>query len=273
MPSSVDRKAFFDAVRKNPFGGKLTGPQVEGLDTILGVWEELFSARTPITQFAVCLATAYHETAHTMQPIRELGGSEYLRLNYDVTGRNPDRARRFGNLRPGDGVKYCGRGDVQLTWFVNYDKATKRLRELGLIPADLDFTVTPDRVMEPRIAAQIMFLGMEEGWFTGKTLDQLVDPQIDGDEHADAVNARGIINGTDRAELIAGYADAFLGALRASYRAEAAQQLPPPQPAPAKPHEPPKAIPAPPDIPKPAPQPPPEKGFWGKFADLFTKKA
>lgn len=257
----LDRKIFFDQIRKAPFGGKLTAPQVEGTSIILNVWEESFQERTPLTQFAVCLATTYHETAHTMRPIREIGSNEYLRLNYDVTGRNPERARKMGNVRPGDGVKYCGRGDVQLTWFTNYAKATKRLRELGLIPPDIDFTLTPDRVMEPRIAALIMFIGMEEGWFTGKTLDQLVDPKIDGDEHADAVKSRGIINGTDRAELIAGYADDFLAALRVASKRAAVTVPPPPD------------IPAPkqPDAQKPVQQA--EKGFWEKFTDLFKPRA
>lgn len=222
---ALNRKVFFDKVRQRPFKGSITPSQFSGITIILDVWEQSFRQRTPITQLAVCLATAYHETAHTMQPIRELGGSEYLRLNYDVTGRNPDRAKRYGNVRPGDGVKYCGRGDVQLTWFVNYQKATKRLRELGLIGPDLDFTVTPDKVMEPRIAALIMFLGMEEGWFTGKTLDQLVDPNVDGDEHADAVRSRAIINGSDRAELIAGHADDFLAALIAAENAPVSDQV------------------------------------------------
>lgn len=30
-------------------------------------------------QMAYVLATAYHETAHTMKPVREMGGEKYLR--------------------------------------------------------------------------------------------------------------------------------------------------------------------------------------------------
>lgn len=213
--TTVDRAIFFDNIRPL-FGGHLTPAVVSGTSVILDVWEAHFSSRTPPTQFAVCLATTFHETAGTMQPIREKGSNEYLRLNYDVTGRNPDRARRYGNKRAGDGIKYCGRGDVQLTWYVNYLKATTRLHELGLIGDEVNFTKTPDLVMEPKIAAMIMFIGMEEGWFTGKTLDQLVDPNIDGDEHADSVKSRAIINGTDRAEKIAGHADVFLKAIVAA---------------------------------------------------------
>lgn len=212
----LNPKIFYDIVRPSLFGNHLKPSQVGGTNVVLDVWEAHFRERTPITQLAVCLATMFHETGATMQPIKEHGDRAYFTLNYDVTGRNPQRARRYGNIRPGDGPKYCGRGDVQLTWFVNYLKATSRLHELGLIGDDIDFTKTPDMVMEPTTAAMIMFIGMEEGWFTGKTLDQLVDPNIDGDEHADFVRSRVIINPGDCVEMIAGYADKFLVALKAA---------------------------------------------------------
>lgn len=257
---TINRKEYYDAIR--PLFGKMSKGQVQGQEVLLTVWEELFWQRTPITQFAYCLGTTYHETAHTMLPIREFGSDEYLRLNYDVTGKNPDRAKRMGNRNPGDGIKYCGRGDVQLTWFVNYDKATKRLKELNLIPKDMDFTVTPDKVMEPRTAALIMFIGMEEGWFTWHKLDELVDPLIDGDEHADAVKARAIINGKDRAEAIADYADSFLAALKVSWH----PSLPP-----AKPIEPDK-----PQEKKPEEKPlippvvvPYQMSWWGRLGKLI----
>lgn len=265
----LNRKILFDELRKRLFVGGFKQSQVDGINFLLDVWERDFRKRTPVTQFAVVLATAYHETAATMLPIREKGSNEYLRLNYDVTGRNPDRAKRMGNVRPGDGVKYCGRGFVQCTWFVNYQKATKRLRELGLSGPDVDFTLTPDKAMEPRFAAPIMFIGMEEGWFTGRTLDQLVDPLIDGDEHADAVKSRAIINGTDRAEKIAGHADHFLAALLAADVDPEPQDKAVKPPVPKPPAAP---VPMPPDIPKPI-EPLPEPGFWSKFAALFKPRA
>jgi hypothetical protein len=56
-----------------------------------------------------------------------------------------------------------------------------------------------------------MFVGMEEGWFTGKKLSDY----INGGK-ADYYGARGIINGKDRAAEIATYAKAFEAALRAA---------------------------------------------------------
>ena len=87
--------------------------------------------------------------------------------------------------------------------------------------------------MRPDIAAVVLFEGMESGWFTGKTLDQLVDAHVDGDEQADFLHSRAIINGKDRAELIARYAQAFLAAL-VTAGVTVAKPAPPPPP-PAKP--------------------------------------
>ena len=62
--------------------------------------------------------------------------------------------------------------------------------------------------LQADVAARIMFTGMAEGWFTGKKLG---DYMANG--KADYVNARRIINGTDRAGQISGYARVFEAAL------------------------------------------------------------
>jgi putative chitinase len=50
---------------------------------------------------------------------------------------------------------------------------------------------------------------MEEGIYTGKRLANYFGPHVD-----DPVDARRIINGLDKAQEIAGFYHAFLGALR-----------------------------------------------------------
>lgn len=209
----IDRKKFFDAVRRQPFGGSLSAKQVNGTETILACWEKSYQHRTSLPQLAYCLATTKHETAHTMQPIREYGNNAYFTRMYDINGSRPAKARELGNLNPGDGAKFCGQGLVQLTGRSNFRRATKRLRELGIIGSDIDFEKTPELVMRPDLACHIMFIGMEEGWFTGTSLDKNIDDKIDGDEHADFIRARRIINGTDRAAQIAAISDQFLVAL------------------------------------------------------------
>lgn len=189
----IDRTTFFTYARRSPFGGRLTQAQVDGLEAILKAWEA--SGHRDTRWLAYMLATTFHETAATMQPIREYGGASYFR-RYE--GR-----KDLGNVNPGDGVKFHGRGYVQLTGRTNYRRAG---REVGQ-----DLIGNPDLAMRPDIAAKIMFAGMTEGWFTGKNLTQYFSGTID-----DPVNARRIINGTDKARLIATYHKAFLDALKAA---------------------------------------------------------
>lgn len=211
----LNRATFFAGIRPL-FGGSLSQPQVDGLTAILDGWDRSYHQRVPLTQLAYCLATAFHETARTMQPIHELGGVSYFTRLYDVQGANPGRARAMGNTTPGDGARYCGRGLIQLTWRSNYAKATDKLHALGLLDSGESLVISPDLAMQMPIAVAILFEGMLDGWFTGVDLADTIDTIKDGDEHADFVKARRIINGQDRAELIAGYADKFLAALTAA---------------------------------------------------------
>lgn len=212
----LDRAYFFAAVRRAPFDGSLSQHQVDGMNYLLDVWERFYRVRTSITQLAYCLGTTKHETNHTMQPIKEIGSTAYFMKMYDKTGARPDVAARLGNTQVGDGAKFAGMGNVQSTGRGNARRATKRLRELGIIGDDVDFEVTPELLMRPDLAAHILFIGMEEGWFTGKTLDGDIDDLVDGDEFADFVRARRIVNGKDRAEKIATYSMGFLDALVAA---------------------------------------------------------
>ena len=224
----MDRSIFFRRLREKPFGGALSQQQLDGTNALLDVWESKYRSRTPPTQLAVCLATTFHETGATMQPVKERGGDVYFKRMYDIRGQRPKVAKTLGNTQPGDGARFAGRGDVQLTGRGNYAKATAKLRALGY---DVDLVANPDLAMRPDIAAVLLFEGMEGGWFTGRTLDQLVDARIDGDELSDFLHSRAIINGKDRAEMIARYAQAFLVALVAAGVNDAA----PAPTAPAKP--------------------------------------
>ncbi|WP_247997259.1 hypothetical protein [Brucella tritici] len=131
-------------------------------------------------QMAYVLATAYHETAHTMKPILEKGGDKYL------------RSKKYW--------PFVGRGYVQITWRSNYERASK---ELGV-----DFVKKPELLLKPEYAAPIIIAGMVEGWFTSKKLSDYITLQ-----RSDFKSARKIVNGTDKAELIAGYAKDYDKAL------------------------------------------------------------
>ncbi|HEY0212152.1 MAG TPA: carboxypeptidase [Paenirhodobacter sp.] len=184
----------FDRIRPL-FGGKLSQAQVVGLNTVLQA-----TARLPSAQRAYLLATAFHETARTMQPITERGARSYFQ-RYEATTA---LGRRLGNSKPGDGYLYRGRGYVQITGRANYARATAKL--------GVDLLAAPDLALNHDIAADIMVRGAREGWFTGRRLgDYLREGQAN--DITDYVNARRVINGTDRAALIASYASVFEVAL------------------------------------------------------------
>ncbi len=181
-------EAFYASVRK--ITGQLDDIQADTIKGLLvGDW--------PIGFVAYGLATPWHECR--LRPLHELGGRAYL-SKYD-TGK---LAKDLGNTpeADGEGIKYAGRGLVQLTGRRNYKAAGEYL--------GIDLLGNPDLALEPSVAAEILVWGMETGAFTGKKLrDYIVDR---GNRDA-FVRCRRIINGSDRAELIAGYADRFQEAL------------------------------------------------------------
>jgi putative chitinase len=216
MKTTIDRAAFFASIKPTLFSNHLAQPTVNGINAILDEWLARWTVQTPITQFAYVLATPWLETDRTMMPIHEYGNTAYFKRMYDINGARPAKARELGNVHPGDGAKFPGMGLVQSTGRANALRATKRMRELGLIDHTVDFEQTPELLMMPKYAVPILFIGMEEGWFTGVTLDKTIDTVVDGDEFADFVQARRIINGQDRADKIAVAAVHFLQALQKS---------------------------------------------------------
>jgi putative chitinase len=196
--------AFFEVVKSpNLLGPSLEQSEVDGLNAILAACGK---AGWPLAFTAYALATAYHETAHTMQPIKEYGGSKYYTRMYDVTGSRPSLARANGNTTPGDGPKYCGRGYVQLTWKANYLKAERKCGITGLVD-------NPELAMVPVNAAKIMTGGMEGGWFSGKGCKDYL-PATGEANQKQFMDARRIINGQDKADAISGHATNFQRALQ-----------------------------------------------------------
>jgi hypothetical protein len=184
---------FFEAVRPM-FGGALSQAQVDGFNIIFEAWRKVGSGNE--RDLAYILATAYHETARTMQPVRETLATTDAKAKERLT-----KAWKSGKL---PWVKsdywssgWFGRGFVQLTHRANYVKAGEKL--------GVDLVSDPSKAMIPEVSALILVRGMQEGWFTGMTLA----------DAADFREARRVVNGTDRASQIAQYADAFLSALDA----------------------------------------------------------
>lgn len=192
----INRDKFFDAVRGNPFGGSLSQRQVDGMNFLLDVWEFYFAQTHPSDGnmfLAYALATAFHETAQTMEPIEEYGRG----LSYD-----------YGEPVGPYGQCYYGRGYVQLTWEDNYKKGEERLRDIYHVEAPLHRY--PHRMLEHETSALVMFDGTMNGWFTGVGMPQFFST-AKGIE--DPVEARTVVNGHDKADQIASYYWAFKEAL------------------------------------------------------------
>lgn len=176
------------------FGNKLSAPQREGIRLILAATEGL-----PLKHRAYILATAKHETGSRMQPVREAYGT-----SDDDVIRRLDKAWARGVMpwvraaywrKDRDGKAWYGRGHVQLTHRDNYARMGKRL--------GVDLVANPDAALNPELSARIMVVGMTEGLFTGLKLSQC----------STYSEMRRVVNGTDRAALIANYALTFETAL------------------------------------------------------------
>ncbi|HEX9929854.1 MAG TPA: hypothetical protein VGB02_15080 [Pyrinomonadaceae bacterium] len=192
---TFDHKNFFDGYRTR--FGALTQDLVDAIEVLLTLIEKdnrFSGSETDRRQLAYCLATFKWETAHTMKPIDEHGSDAYFNSRY---GPQTRVGKTLGNTQPGDGALFHGRGYVQVTGRRNYTKA-KTL-------TGVDLLTDPDRAKTPELAYEIAIQGMIDGWFTGKKLGNFIK---DG-APPDYENARTIINGHDKAHLIADIARRF----------------------------------------------------------------
>lgn len=181
---------FLDEVRKS--FGYLTFEQEQGFKVILEVWVE--TKLNDLRWLSYLLATAWHETGQKMKPIYERGtGKDVNKDGFDDYFDKYDQRVSLGNTPAfdGDGELFRGRGFVQITGRRNY--------RLYGIEND------PDRALDPKFAAHILIDGSVKGLFTGKALDDYFNDKVNN-----PVKARAVINGSDRADMIAGYHNKFL---------------------------------------------------------------
>lgn len=193
--SVITRSVFFSAIKTALFT-KFTQEQVDGLENILTHWEVTYPDQ-PLAFLANFLAQTYLETDTTMQPVKEFGGKtpasakRYFFRMYDIQGSRPDVAKALGNIMPGDGEKYCGHGLLQITGRANMAAQSKKHGK--------DFLTHPEQLLDPATSVKVCFAAAMDGDFTGKSFSDYYNP-LTGD--FDAVNARRVINGINRAEEI-----------------------------------------------------------------------
>jgi len=103
---------------------------------------ELYS---PLTAVAA-ISTIAVETGR-FWPIKERGGPTYISNLYD-------NRKDLGNLTPGDGVKYCGRGFIQITGRSNYAHFGTEIGQ--------DLENNPDLALDPAVSADVLALYFHE---------------------------------------------------------------------------------------------------------------
>lgn len=141
-----NREKIFSLISSN--FGKLNSEQKEGLDFLLTKLENSRRIDTEPKR-AYTLATIYWETAHTFQPITEMGTMDYL------------RSRAYW--------PYIGRGYVQLTWQKNYKLFGDYL--------NIDLVKFPEKAGDKETAWKILEIGMTDKFgikdpdFTAYTLE------------------------------------------------------------------------------------------------------
>jgi putative chitinase len=202
---TIDRQRFFadwPARVRLP----LTESRRKGVEFLLDAFER-DQTLTMIRELAYVLATIRWESGHTFEPVRE------RRAN---AAKNP---RLFALQERYWPTGFFGRGYVQMTWEKNYRLAGTRLAgetfTIGDAPVTFDASTlvqNPDYLLQRAVSYRIAVRGMREGWFTGKKLSQFITEATP----PDYVNARRIINGTDRAAEIAAMANEFELLLRSA---------------------------------------------------------
>lgn len=221
----MNKQKFFDSLRTNLYKSGLSQTAVDSLDVII---DECNKRAVPLSHVAYIMATAYHEATPALV-------SKTENLNYTTASRirtvwptrfktdaaaqpyvkNPQKLANFvyggrlGNDNNNDGWTYRGRGHIQTTGKVNYEKLSKVVGD--------DLVKNPDRALETKISIVSLIHGMISGMYTGKKLADYNLP-------SQFYDARAIVN-ADKSrkegnstvgKVIAGYANHFEAALKAA---------------------------------------------------------
>jgi hypothetical protein len=157
----MERSKFL-AFYKNSTDAQLCYDAVSSALKELGI----FTPRTLVG----ALATTRVEVGRNFRPIREI-----------ASGQAYEGRRDLGNTQKGDGVKYKGRGFVQITGRANYERYGKML--------GLDLINNPDLALMPVNAARILAL-----YFKDRKVNVACD-------RADWVRVRRLVNGGNGIEF------------------------------------------------------------------------
>lgn len=204
----MNRKIFFDVVRRSIFGGSLNQKQVDAMNGVFDAWES--TGETDLRWLASILGNIRIEVGSNMYPVREgfakndRGAIAHVTRLYEA-GKIK---RNYALPDPETGKSYYGRGQIQITHEENYDKAGDAL--------GIDLVNDPDQALDPKVSARIAVLSLIEGWWRGDHKGRKNLARYFNDETEDFDGARDMVNGDGErkgAEL-AQVSILFLNALR-----------------------------------------------------------
>lgn len=181
----IDRIKFKQSLIDKKLFTVLSDKQDATINAILNECES--QGVDDIRQIAYIFGTAYWECHNPrkpllrMTPMIEYGGEAYL------------RSKKY--------YPYYGMGLSMLTWLSNYKKEGERL--------GIDLINHPELILNIPTAANSHVYCMKHGSYTGKKLSDYINP-----DKCDFLNARRIINGTDKAAEIMAIAQKFLTCLQ-----------------------------------------------------------
>ncbi len=188
--------------------GRVTENQTAGLNSLLDYFGEDADVND-VRWMAYMLATVKIETAHTFRPIEEIGKG---------AGRKTHRNRKTGKIETWYGTPvevtcdgrriqhvYYGRGYVQLTWHEHYVS-------MGAV-FNRDLECHPELAyQDAALSYKIMSHGMRTGaaFANGRKLEDYINQN-----ETDYIRARALVNGSNEADMIAGWAHTFEAMVRA----------------------------------------------------------
>lgn len=226
-----DRKKFFDEYKAAfyPVGtsteGLLQKETVQALDEIL-TWIEADGLEFYGSKEALiyCLASWYWESGRYYKRLIN-GKGINVRIEFNAIEEKRASPIKQPALYKNQERYYRengqGRGLVMITWLINYFKVgelkgVKGEQVGGVTITGMVLKQIPNLMLNPRVSYLAASRGMKYGAFTTHTLDEFFIPG----KPPQYVQARKIVNGLDRAELIASFAAKFERIIRASMQTD-----------------------------------------------------
>jgi len=210
QPQKINREVFYSAC-SNPFPKYLfEGESRKTFDGIFNYWEK--TSYTDKRWLAYILATAYHESAGTMQPVREgLCATNQCSIDRVTAMLKKQKRPASDNYAiPVNGNSYYGRGLAQITHKRNYARVGQALGWGNELVENPDLTLTRAKAIPILVegAVQGMFSKVKETGERAKLSTYL------NDQVTDWLGARRIINpGSKRAYIPAEHAQRFYDCL------------------------------------------------------------